>query len=242
MNLVSCRGNQRVTRDELDLIPLPEATDSYVPVSHYDLAEKLTTISNDLLTDYAMVGEDYAVARQGSQLFAVLNFQKADSEMSLSLAFRNSYDRSMSLGLAIGAQVYCCSNLALEGDIVVMKKHTKRVWDSLENVAITTLYKAGKNFEQIVADSEVLRTRGLENDQAFQMMGLLFGKGIISPRQLTVVKDKWLKPDHPEFQPRNEWSFYNACTESLKSCPPVSVMEKHIKLHDELTKNVNQPF
>ena len=162
--------------------------------------------------------------------------------MALSVGFRNSYDRSMSIGIAIGASVFVCDNLALQGEVAVMKKHTKNVWTALEDLAITTLYKSGKNFEQIVNDSEVLKYRSLENEQAFQMMGLLFGKGIISPRQITVLKNKWLKPEHPEFQPRNEWSFYNACTDALKSTPPVSIMEKHIRLHDELTKTVSLPF
>ena len=240
--LVLHRGAKKVTKDQLDLIPLPQATDSYQPVSHYYLADKLTTIGQDILTDYALVGENYAVARQGQQLFSVLKFQKHHSEMALSVGFRNSYDRSMSIGIAIGASVFVCDNLALQGEVAVMKKHTKNVWTALEDLAITTLYKSGKNFEQIINDSEVLKYRSLENEQAFQMMGLLFGKGIISPRQITVLKNKWLKPEHPEFQPRNEWSFYNACTDALKSTPPVSVMEKHIRLHDELTKTVSLPF
>lgn len=46
-----------------------------------------------------------------------------------------------------------------------------------------------------------------------------------------IVKDQWLKPNHQEFAPRNAWSFYNACTEALKTCPPVTIMEKHIQLH-----------
>ncbi len=241
-DLILHRGSETVTKDQLDLIPLPEPTVSYQPVSHYHLADKLATIGQDILTDYAMVGENYAVARQGQQLFAILKFQKHHSEMALSVGFRNSYDRSMSIGIAIGASVFVCDNLALHGEVAVLKKHTKNVWTALEDIAITTLYKSNKNFEQIVSDSEFLKCQKLENDQAFQKMGLLFGRGIISPRQITVVKDKWLKPEHPEFQPRNEWSFYNACTEALKSTPPVSVMEKHIKLHGELCKDLDLPF
>ena len=230
------RGAQEVSKDQLDLVPLPPETDSYQPVSHYHLADKLLTIGQDILTDYVLVGENYALARAGQQLFAVLKFQEKTSElanMGLSIGFRNSYDRSMSIGIAIGASVFVCDNLALSGEVSVMKKHTKNVWDSLEDLAITTLYKSGRNFEQIVCDSETMKARPMEDDLAFQMMGLLFGKGIISPRQLTVVKDKWLKPDHAEFQPRNQWSLYNACTEALKTAPPSTIMEKHIKLHGQ---------
>lgn len=91
---------------------MPEATDSYLPVSHYLLADKLLAISQDLLTDYAPVGEHYALARNGNQLFALLNFKKDHTELGLSVAFRNSYDRSMSIGLAMRASVFICDNLA----------------------------------------------------------------------------------------------------------------------------------
>jgi hypothetical protein len=229
-------GGKVANRGELDLITLPEQTESYTPVSHYHLANKLLTVSQDLLSDYALVGENYALARQGNQMFAILKFQRKDEkgELGLSFAFRNSYDRSMSLGFACGASAWICDNLALEGKIVVMKKHTKNVWDSLENDAITTLYKANQSFLRIEEDAGKMKSVGFHNEQAFRAMGLLFGKDIISPRQLTVLKDQWLKPAYDEFQPRNLWSFYNACTHSLKTTPPVYAMEKRVQLHETI--------
>jgi hypothetical protein len=113
-----------------------------------------------------------------------------------------------------------------------MKKHTKNVWLALENTCIQTLYKSQECFAKIMEDSEVMRSRGLGDSEAFKIMGLLYGRDIISPRQLTVVKDQWLKPFHEEFQSRNLWSLYNACTEALKTSPPLSVMEKHVQLHN----------
>jgi hypothetical protein len=229
------RGGELVTKDQLDLIPLPEPTESYMPVSHYHLAEKFLMISQDILRDYTLVGENYGLARQGNQFFAVLKFQRERSEIGLSVAFRNSYDRSMAIGLAIGASVFVCDNLALSGEIVVMRKHTKNVWTELEEKAIAIIYKSQNNYEQIIDDAHAFESLEMGNDEAFRTMGLLFGNSIISPRQLTVLKDEWLKPSHEEFQPRTLWSFYNAATESLKSSPPVTIMEKHIRLHEALT-------
>ena len=45
--LMHTRGGREVTKDELDLIALPQATDSYQPVSHFELANTLTTIGQD---------------------------------------------------------------------------------------------------------------------------------------------------------------------------------------------------
>ncbi len=228
------RGGQLVMKQELDLIPMPQETESYVPVSHYHLADKFLTISQDLLTDFTLVGENYAIARQGQQLFALLQFKRDHSEIGLSVAFRNSYDHSLSVGLAIGASVFICDNLALHGEIAMMKKHTKGVWSSLEDLAISTLYKAQKNYDKVIADAEKLKAIPMDNDRAFELMGYLYGHDLVSPRQLTVVKEEWLKPSHPEFRERNKWSFFNATTEALKTCPPTIIMEKHQGVYQAL--------
>ena len=86
-DLMIHRGGELVKREDLDLIRLPEATDSYIPVSHYHLADKLLNISTDILRDYVLIGEQYAVARQGNQMFALLKFQREESDMALSISF-----------------------------------------------------------------------------------------------------------------------------------------------------------
>ena len=235
--MIMHRGGQLVSKADLDLIPVPEETDSYSPVSHYHLADKLLTVSQDLLADFTLVGENYAIARQGQQLFALLKFKRESSEIGLSVAFRNSYDRSMSVGLAIGASVFICDNLALHGDIAVMKKHTKNVWNTLEDLAIANLYRAQNKYEKVLLDAERLRGISIDNHDAFQLMGVLYGHDIVSPRQLPVVKEEWLRPSHGEFNPRNKWNFFNAVTEALKSTPPVSIMEKHVRAYQQIVED-----
>jgi hypothetical protein len=230
------RGGEMLRREELDLIQLPPPTDSYYPVSHYHLADKLVTMAGDILKDYVLIGENYAVARQGNQMFAVLKFQRDQPDLALSIAFRNSYDRSMSLGIAMGASVFVCDNLALHGQIVIMRKHTKNVWNELEDLAIAHLYRSQKSFDRVVADAELFKKKPLANDEAFRLMGSLFGHNIVSPRQVTALKDEWLRPAHPEFTERNMWSFLNATTEALKTCPPFSIMEKHVRAYNLLSE------
>lgn len=232
------RGAIEVKRHDLDLIALPEETNSYQPVSHYQLTDRLLTISQDILTDYCLVGEKYALARQGQQMFAMLQFKKDEADLGLCIAFRNSYDRSMSVGMAIGASVFICDNLALTGDIAVMRKHTKNVWTTLEDLAISTIYRSKKNYRTIQVAAGRMGEITFSNADAFSTLGILFGNDILSPRQIPVVRDEWLRPRHDVFRERSAWSFYNACTEALKSCPPNAIMEKHIRLHDEMDRRL----
>ncbi len=237
MSLLVHRGGHIVTRDDLALVPVPEATDSYIPVPHNHLTDTLSTIGRDILKGFTLSKEQYALAREGQQMFGVLAFRSDHTELGLSIGFRNSYDKSMAIGIAIGAEVFVCDNLALTGDITIMRKHTVNVWSSLEDIAISTLYRSQRNFQKIVEDSETLKGRMLDDSEAFKMIGLLFGHGILTPRQLPAVKKEWLNPSYDDFKPRTMWSFYNACTEALKSCPPLVIMEKHISLHTAITGN-----
>ncbi|MHC1743971.1 MAG: hypothetical protein AB9873_13190 [Syntrophobacteraceae bacterium] len=133
--------------------------------------------------------------------------------------------------MAFGAQVFICENLCLNGDIVVMKKHSKNVLDSLEDTVIVNIFKAQRHYENVLVDSERLKRRSFENTEAFQLMGVLYGLDIVSPRQLTIIRDEWLHPRHSDFYARNAWLFLNCTTEALKSSPPMMAMERHTKAY-----------
>lgn len=229
--LILHSGGKACTRDELDLIPMPEQTATYQPVSHFQLTNRLMTISQDIMSGFTLSGEKYGIARDGNQLFAVLQFRNSNEDMGLALGFRNSYDKSMAVGFACGASVFVCDNMCLTGDIVVMRKHTKSVWAELEERAISACYRAMQNYRQVVIDAGTFQTLPMDTDTGFSHLGRLYGHDLIGPRQMSVAKEEWLRPRHEAFAPRTGWSLYNAVTESLKSCAPVDIMERHIDLH-----------
>ena len=242
MGLLLHCGGEETSLHDLRSIPLPEETDTYTPVGHYDLAMNLAKVAQGMLPDYSLNNSKYGIARDGKQMFGVHSFKNGSDDMGLCIGFRNSYDKSMSVGIAIGAIVFVCDNLALTGDITVMRKHTRNVIQDLEEMTITTIYRSKSNFHRIEQDAEMMSEQALNNDSAYRLLGFLFGRGVLSPRQLPVVKREWLSPGFDDFKPRNLWSFYNACTEALKMAPPAKIMEKHIQLHDFLSSAVNGSF
>jgi hypothetical protein len=232
-------GGDYCSLDDLRHIPLPAETHTYKPVSHYDLATNLAEVSGSMLVDYELDRSQYGIARDGNQLFGVHTYRNGSDSMGLSIGFRNSYDKSLSVGIAIGASVFVCDNLALTGEITIARKHTSNVWQDLEELTITTIYRSQNNFTRIVEDSEIMQRQDLSDNNAYRLIGLLYGNGVITPRQIPVVKREWLTPSHPEFLARNTWSLYNAATEALKSSPPNKIMEKHIALHEMLGQGEN---
>ncbi|MBT4361582.1 MAG: hypothetical protein HOD11_11500, partial [Candidatus Marinimicrobia bacterium] len=116
------------------------------------------------------------------------------------------------------------------------RKHTANVWQDLEELAITTIYRSKSNFHRILEDAEEMKYEPVDDDEAYRQLGLLYGRGVITPRQIPIVKKEWLNASYEDFTPRNQWSFYNAVTEALKSTPPTKIMERHISLHNMLMK------
>ena len=131
---------------------------------------------------------DYALAKDGQRMFGLLGYESDVQDMGLSIAFRNSYDKSCAVGLAVGSSVFVCDNLALTGEITVLRKHTANVIEDLEMAILRLVYKSKSNFISIVKSAEKMRAVPLSDDQAFEQLGLLVGRGILMPRQLPVVK------------------------------------------------------
>ncbi len=234
MTLLMHSGGEAASIEELAAIPLPKETRSYKPVSHQQLATMLGAMASDLLPEFELVNTQFGLAREGQQMFGVHTLKNGTSAMGLSIGFRNSYNKSLSVGIAVGSTVFVCDNLCLTGDVTVLKKHTLNVIPSIESLALSAIYKSRSAFKQIQTDSEVMKGIPMSDNEAYRMLGLIYGRGIITPRQIPVVKNEWLKPSHDDFQGRNLWSFYNAVTESLKSSPPQSIMERHLNLHSQL--------
>jgi len=238
MSLMLHCGGVNADIDQLRAIPLPEETKSYKPVSHHDLAMNLAKVASDLLNGFTLDRSSFGLARDGNQMFGVHTYKNGSDDLGLSIGFRNSYDKSMSVGLAIGASVFVCDNLALTGEIAIMRKHTVNVWNDLEELAITTIYRSQNNFSHIQDDAESMKSVDLRDDDAYRLIGLLFGRGILTNRQLSVCKREWLKPTYQDFKPRNLWSLYNSATEALKSSAPPKILERHIDLHSAVMEAV----
>ena len=238
MTLLLHKGAEPATIEQLAMIPLPQETRSYKPVAHHELANMLSSMATNLLPEFELVNTQFGLARDGAKMFGVHTFKNGDSALGLSIGFRNSYDRSLSVGIALGAQVFCCDNLCLHGELKILRKHTSNVHADIDSLALSAIYRSRSAFNQIKQDAEVMKQIPMSDDEAYRMLGLVYGRGIITPRQIPVVKKEWLEPSHDAFEDRSLWSFYNAVTESLKSSPPQSIMERHLAIHKQLMNHV----
>ena len=239
--LLTQSGSERCSLEQLLTIPEPEKTDSYTPLNHYDFAVNVRTVANDLLREYRFAGDQYALNSNGHKMFGVLTFDgKGDIDndgLRLSIGIRNSYDKSMSAGLALGATVIVCDNLMFRGDITILRKHTGDMHEFLMDQLVTNIYKSQHQYTHLIHDAEQMKEINLGRRGAFEYLGVLTGENILSPTQSTKAFQELHQPSYEEFSEPSLWSAYNSATEALKSSPPQAVVKRHTKLH-ELTEKL----
>ena len=160
----------------------------------------------------------------------------AAPDFGLGVAFRNSYDKSMSIGVALGFNVFICDNLAISGEVNIIRKHTKNAWGDLDQILVHTLYRKRPQMEaDFVRDVDYFREKEVGRERGWEFMGLLHGLKILSPTQLGIAFRAW----NSILDVRaSAWELYNVCTAAMKSTPFNHVMENHRELHHLIRNNL----
>lgn len=214
---------------ELGLIQVPEKTETYVPVSHQELVTKITEAGNQHYGREASQ-HNYEVNQRGQQLFGSLVWDGDNNSMTKSIGFRNSYDKTLPVGVCGGAQVTVCSNLMFVGDIIKMRKHTQNVEEDLDKLIQKLFEDVDNRYELAREDASFMGDIPFSDKQVADYFGQLFvNEGVLNSPQLTKSTKEWF--ESPVFTGRTLWSAYNACTEALKSAHPSNALEKYTKLH-----------
>ena len=214
---------------ELNLIKVPERTETYIPVSHQELVTKIKQAGvNHYKSDPMDIKLE--VNHRGQQMFGSMTFFDPDNTLRRSIGFRNSYDKTLPIGVCGGASVVVCSNLMFTGDIIKMRKHTQNVEDDLDKLIQKLFDDVDRRYDQSVEDKLIMEQIGFSDRDAGNYLGQLFvNKGVLNGAQLKKATDEWFNSS--AFTERTAWSAYNACTEALKAAHPMNALEKYTKLH-----------
>jgi len=235
-------GAQAATLEDIAAVPVPVETDTYKPLPHYDLAVNTLRIGEEMMQGkgFRVDKATFGLNKTGGRMFGVVSFANGVSGMGLAVGFRNSYDKSMSAGFAIGGRVFVCDNLALAGELVVMRRHTGGILEELRDKLVLTFHKAHQTWDSLVSAREAMTRLDLSDDRAHEMLGRAFGRGLLEPRQFLRTAEEWKTPRYEEFSPRNLWSLYNAFTEVYKGLQVHEVMERHVNLHRFTTEIISE--
>jgi len=108
-------------------IEAPAWTNSWHPIAH---GEVINAVENGLEeASLDIVNRRFDLTGDGnSRLFAkyvlATKFGEGTTEGNWMVGFRNSIDKSMSIGVTAGTNIIVCSNMIFSGDFIEFRKHT----------------------------------------------------------------------------------------------------------------------
>ena len=213
-------GGQLTSREEVFAVPVPPPTASYVPLSYESFVtriEKQVAVEGITIKD-----ERLALAKNGQRLFGLIQVELSEfpaRDYSCVLGLRNSYDKSCSTGLCLGATVFVCDNLSFQGSqITFERKHTANLLRDLSWIITETIATLPARFAAQSRTFEIYREAPLSDQQAHDLVIQFYDKGALNITDVPWVLKEWRTPRHPEFVEagKTAWRLFNAATETIK--------------------------
>ena len=154
--------------------------------------------------------------------------------MNMMFGYKNSYDKSMSAAYALGAQIMICSNSAVNGDEMLMRKHTGKANEDIKKSITEGIKRMGDNFRKIESDFSYLKEVEITKKTCAELIGDLYiNEQIITSHQLSLLK----QIQNGEVENYNygientAFNLYQDISHSLKSSHPLKYISNHANLH-----------
>ncbi len=232
------------TYDDIIKVPLPEATDTYVPVANEFVVKSI--LERVHKEGYQYMGGGYRLAQNdqvNAGLIAVAPKAYADMGIVHNISYLNSYNKSKRLSLGAGGMILVCANGMFTKKLFQGsdRKHQGTVLEDMDAMLDIVFADLDQRFEELVEMISLLKNVQVPKEILWQVIGSLIMGNIIPIRQINVLK-KNLKKD-PNFQMLGEggkmtgWNMYNQITELLKPVTADKLVDTHVNAH-ELVSNV----
>ena len=237
MGLMMCEGKY-VGRDEIANVPTPTGTASWHPVAHADVIDAVTEVVK--AHNWQILDEQYGLAREGQRMFGVMRINRSSSrDWSRCIGIRNSHDQSLSVGLAAGISVMCCSNLAFGGAMVLKRRHTSRI--ELDDLVVEAVDELEMEFLNLETVSEDLKLHEVSADEARAVIVRAAEVNAINSCDIVPILREFQHSGHEEFAEPTRWSLLNAFTEYAKKYSPGRADICHRRLTSLFGLDGNRP-
>ncbi len=256
--------SQIVTEEQVRMIPIPAATKTFQPVRNGEFLDMVSMVAGRFGMNLA--NGSFAVTKEQQRMFGTYDLvgEEIGDLAKFKLGVRNSCDKSISVQVCFGTEVFVCTNMAFVGyadDILgivgkVSHKHTSQVFKS--ELLLNRLLKSFGQFEDFkkwqVKFFDKLRDTKLSNPQASELIITAAREDVIPKTNILDVADEWKwqrygkdepidgRVWHPEFKSRTAYSLMNAFTEVGKVSQrknPVAYPQKTMGLVNFLNKYYN---
>ena len=251
MSAVLC--GTRASEFDVRNIETPLATRTYQPVAYGQILDHM--YEGLLNTPWKVSNAEYSLGREGSQLFGIFNLEDRYNRPLIdplpdnwsipgdairpSIGFRSSHDKSISIGIVVGASVFVCDNMMFNTDgFHAIRKHTKNVFNDIEEMIQRSLSGATRQYNLLQRDRWCMKNVPVDKLRGYEILGHAYGDKILTSQQFTSAAREWEQPSDDFYQyfggvrNRNAWSLYNAMTYGLKKGSTQSVINRYMNQHN----------
>lgn len=219
----------------------------YAVISNKDIMDKIEDNLHQL--GWHVESEQYRAARTTSGLIKGVigewNIRTDDGEFGQRIAFRNSYDKSMSFAFVSGAVVWICSNGCISGDYGIKRVHKGDAFDDAMASINEGFELIDTRFKDIKYQMNCLKDVTVDKELSYKLIGdLFFDQSVISIEQLSIIKKEMYFSQnfkHIDQDGFTAYDLYNHITESLKKSHPLNYVDNHVKTHSLFENEFNLP-
>tara|TARA_R110002050_G_scaffold174854_2_gene307743 strand:- start:3231 stop:4109 length:879 start_codon:yes stop_codon:yes gene_type:complete len=242
MSAVLC--GERVDENHVRLIETPRDTASYRAVPYGAIIDTIQERIDK--SPWTVASSDYALGRDGMQLFGIMNLRPRSGDPTMaraldsitpSIGFRSSHDKSISVGLVTGASVFVCDNMMFNtSGFRAVRKHTRNVFTDIEDIINRTVGSSEEQFDLLTANRQEMKEISVDRNRGYELLGLAYGQGVVTPHQYTTAVNEWRTPTFAgAFEEEDLWSLYNAITFGLKKGAVSEVVKRYTNAHSWAT-------
>lgn len=205
-------GANAVSYDDLRGLPIPDATETHVPVAHHEIVELMRYTLG--FYGHEIMQEDHAVTEDGLRYFGLLSLRSPYGDYTDTVGLRNSHDKTFPIGIAFGSRVFVCDNLAFVGDHVIRRKHTVKAKRELP--ALITEIVQPLQAQRIAQNQKLLTYQGtpVTDMMADHAIMDLYRNDVINVQRIPDVLEQWDRPTH-DWGDKTAWRLFNAATFAL---------------------------
>ena len=226
-----------MNRQNLILKRVPVETDTYSPVPNKEIFD---TVDEQLYKRGLIISsENFITDLRGNKVIGYFDIMHPCSdEIGMRLAFRNSYDKSMTAAFVAGNNVWICENGMVSGELQFVRKHTGTVLSELKSAVVNSIEKLEERFAKATFQAEKMKSIEISKLEASKFYGQLFMYDkVLTISQLAIIQRELEKPSFKEFEAENLWSIYNHGTFALKNSHPLNYIDSHVRYHTQFERS-----
>jgi hypothetical protein len=209
MTLMLHAGAAAIAYDALRELPVPQATETHVPIAHSAVVDMLRFSLG--FYGHDLISEDYGVTPDGARFFGVLSLRSDYGDYTDTVGLRNSHDKRFPIGISFGSRVFVCDNLAFSGDHVIRRKHTANAKRDLPGLVAEVVEPLRDQRVRQAKLFDIYRQTGLTATQVDHGIMQLYRAGVINVNRIPEVLDAYEHPPH-DWGDQTAWRLFNAST------------------------------